>query len=211
MKFTDTVYALDSTQGNYAYLILGRETILIDTGMPWQGKKLLAELRKLGVGTSDIKHILFTHHDIDHIGNAPLLQKETGATLWASREDIPFISGEVKRPGVKRLFSSIGDHRIQGVQPYPADGKLGQVTVIPTPGHTPGHVCLLYKDVLFIGDLMNNRSGHFALMPPIMTWDMALARQSAGAIEPYSFKWICPAHGTPAQRIEGESVLGEAV
>jgi glyoxylase-like metal-dependent hydrolase (beta-lactamase superfamily II) len=211
MKFTDNVYALDSTQGNYAYLILGRETILIDTGMPWQGKKLLAELHSLGVGMADIKHILFTHHDIDHIGNAALLQKETGATLWASQEDIPFISGEQKRPGFKRLFASIGDHRIQGVQPYPADGKVEQITVIPTPGHTPGHVCLLYKDVLFIGDLLNNRSGSFALMPPFMTWNRALARQSAGIIESHPFKWICPAHGTPAQRVQGQPVLNEAV
>lgn len=207
MKFTEDVYALESTRGNFAYLILGRETVLVDTGMPWQGKKLLAELLSLGVHLPDIHNILLTHHDIDHIGNAALLQKETGATLWASREDIPYINGEVKRPGMKRLFASLGHQKLEGVQPYPEDGTIARIKVIPAPGHTPGHVCLLYKDVLFVGDLLNNRGGGFSLMAPYMNWDNALALESARKVESLSFKWVCPAHGVPVQRIEGEPLL----
>ncbi len=210
MKFTEDVYALESTRGNYAYLILGRETVLIDTGMPWQGRRLLAELQSLGVHLPDIHDILLTHHDIDHIGNAALLQRLTGATLWASQGDIPYISGEIQRPGVKRLFASLGKSRIQGVQPYPVNGIVGHVKVIPAPGHTPGHVCLLYRDVLFIGDLLTNRGGSFAPMASYMNWDSALALESARKIESLAFKWVCPAHGAPVQRPENGLLLSPA-
>lgn len=39
MQITNEVYALDSTRGNYAYLIKGEETILIDTGRPGRVKE----------------------------------------------------------------------------------------------------------------------------------------------------------------------------
>lgn len=41
MKITDKVYALESTEGAYAYIILGMEIVLIDTGFAWVGKKYL--------------------------------------------------------------------------------------------------------------------------------------------------------------------------
>jgi len=88
LKVTDDVYALDATKRNYAYLILGEETILVDTGRPGQGKAILNELKSMNIKPEDIKHILITHHDIDHIGNLALLEKETGASIWASKEDI---------------------------------------------------------------------------------------------------------------------------
>jgi hypothetical protein len=47
LKITDDVYALDSTKGNYAYLILGEEIIMVDIGRPGQGKGILNELESL--------------------------------------------------------------------------------------------------------------------------------------------------------------------
>ncbi len=67
MKVTDEIYALDSTKGNYAYLVLGEETVLIDTGRPGQGKGILKDLESMNVKPQDIKHILLTHHDVDHV------------------------------------------------------------------------------------------------------------------------------------------------
>jgi glyoxylase-like metal-dependent hydrolase (beta-lactamase superfamily II) len=49
VKITDDVYALNSTKGNYAYLILREENILVDTGRPGQGKSILDELKSLNI------------------------------------------------------------------------------------------------------------------------------------------------------------------
>jgi len=107
LKVTGDVYALDATKGNYAYLILSEEIILVDTGRPGQGKAILNELKSMNIKPEDIKHILITHHDIDHIGNLALLEEETGASIWASKEDIPYIYGEKNREGIKRFLSFI--------------------------------------------------------------------------------------------------------
>jgi len=201
MKVTEEVYTLDSTKGNYAYLILGEEIILVDTGRPGQGKKILNELMSMNIKLEDIKHILITHHDIDHIGNLALLEKETGASIWASKEDIPYICGEKNRPGIKRFFSFImRAKKPEKINAYNENQKIGDIEVIPTPGHTPGHVCLLYKDILFAGDLLRNSKGHLTPMKSFMNWDTLMSRESIKKVADYQFEWICPAHGEPVKR-----------
>jgi len=75
--------------------------------------------------------------------------------------------------------------------------------VIPTPGHTPGHVCLLYKDVLFAGDLVRTSKGQIEPMQSFINWDTDLSMESIRRVGDLPFKWICPAHGEPAKR-DGE-------
>jgi glyoxylase-like metal-dependent hydrolase (beta-lactamase superfamily II) len=202
MKITENVYALNATQGNYAYAVRTPEgAILVDTGRPGQGKKSLAELASLGIQPADVRHIFLTHHDIDHIGSAAFLQRETGAQVWASQTDIPYILGEKTRHGIKKYISVLMRAELPtGIRAYPPDGRLEGFEVIPTPGHTPGHVCLLYQDVLFAGDLVMGRGGQLKLSPGIMTWDPAQVKESAKKIAGYSFQWICLAHGEPMPR-----------
>jgi len=201
LKVTDDVYALGSTKGNYAYLILGEEIILVDTGRPGQGKGILKELKSMNIKPEDIKHILITHHDIDHIGNLALLEKQTGASIWASKEDIHYIYGDKSRPGIKRFVSLIMRAKKPGkINEYNENQEMGDIEVIPTPGHTPGHVCLLYKDVLFVGDLVKTSKGQLSTLASFMNWDDSLLRESINNISNYDFEWICPAHGEPVER-----------
>jgi Zn-dependent hydrolases, including glyoxylases len=198
---TDDICALDSTKGNYAYVILGEETILVDTGRPGQGKGILNDLKSIGIEPHDVKHILITHHDVDHIGSLAFMQQATGAKIWASKEDIPYIYGEKSRPGIKKLISVIMRvKKPENVNPYPEDGKIGDVEVILTPGHTPGHVCLLYKDVLFIGDLFKTSNGKISPMGSFMNWDDSVLKSSIAKVDIYDFEWMCPAHGEPVKR-----------
>ena len=202
MKVTENIYALDATRGNYAYLVrTPAGAVLVDSGRPGQGKKMLPELAALGIQPKDIQHIFLTHHDVDHIGSATFLQRETGAQVWASQTDIPYILGQKPREGHKRLISALMRPEIPaGIHAYPPDGKIEGFEVIPTPGHTPGHVCLLYQDALFAGDLVFAPNGRLQLSPGIMTWDMDQVKESARKIGAYSFRWICPAHGVPMLR-----------
>lgn len=201
MKVTDDVYALDSTKGNYVYIILGKEKFLIDAGRPGQGKGILKEFKSMNIQPKDIKHILITHHDIDHVGNLALLEEKTGASVWASNEDIPYICGAKNRPGIKRFFSFImRAKKPEKINAYSENQTFEDIEVIPTPGHTPGHVCLLYNDVLFVGDLVRSSKGQLNPMASFMNWDEPVLKESIKKMNNYSFKWVCPAHGEPVLR-----------
>jgi glyoxylase-like metal-dependent hydrolase (beta-lactamase superfamily II) len=201
MKVTDDVYALDSTKGNYAYLILDEELILIDTGRPGQGKGILKELKAMNIEPEDIKHILITHHDVDHVGSVAFLQQATGAKVWASEDDIPYINGEKNREGIKRLVSFIMRvKKPEKINPYSENHKILDIEINPTPGHTPGHVCLFYKNILFAGDLVRTSNGHIGSMKSFMNWDTSMSKESIKRVADYDFKWICPAHGEPIKR-----------
>lgn len=200
MKITDNVYALEATKGSYAYIILGKEIILVDTGQVWQGKGILKELSAMNINLENIKHIVLTHHDLDHIGNAAMLQKLTKAKVWASSEDIPYIMGNKDRPGIKKLFSCVFKvKKPDNIQAYSENMKIEDIEIISSPGHTPGHACILYKDVLFAGDLVDSRKGKIRPYPN-MNWDTDLLMKSVKSIGQIPFKWVCPAHGKPIER-----------
>jgi len=60
----------------YTYLIInGNELALIDTGLPHFTAKILKTIRSLGFRDSNLKMILLTHSDGDHVGSADELQK----------------------------------------------------------------------------------------------------------------------------------------
>ncbi len=199
MKIEENVYALESTKGSYSYLIKDKETILIDTGNPGKVKNILKEIESLNIKPKNIKHILLTHHDVDHIGNATLLQKETGATLWASKKDIPYILGDKSRPGIKKVASFLMRvKKPEKIKSY-NDQKIDDIEIIPTPGHTPGHVSFLYKDILFAGDLVRNSNGVLKKLPKMGNSDEKSLNESILKMSKYSFKWVCPAHGEPLE------------
>jgi glyoxylase-like metal-dependent hydrolase (beta-lactamase superfamily II) len=201
MKINDSVYLLESTKGAYVYLIKGKENILIDTGFPWQGNAILKELEKLGIKLHGIKHILLTHYDIDHIGNAVMLQNLTKAQLWASKEEIPYINGSLDRPGFKKYLPYIFRvNKPKNIKPYRENRNINDIKIISTPGHTPGHVCLLYKDVFFVGDLFENKNGTLRPYPKSWNWNQSLMMKSIDKISKLSYKWICPAHGSPIKK-----------
>lgn len=198
MKITEEVYALESTKGNYAYLIIDENVTLIDTGRPGQGKGILKELNSMNINPEKIENILITHHDIDHVGSLAMLEEETNASIWASKDDIPYICGNKSRHGMKKYFSFImRTKKPEKIIPFPENQKILDIEIIPTPGHTPGHVCLLYKDVLFVGDLFRTSKGEIKPMRSFMNWDESLLKESIAKVNKYNFDWICPAHGEP--------------
>lgn len=203
LKVTDNVYALGSTKGNYVYIIVNKNVTLIDTGRPGQGKGILKELNSMNIKPEQIENILITHHDIDHVGSLAFVEKETGANIWASKEDIPYICGEKNRHGIKKYIKYImRTKKPEKIRPYLEELRIGNIEVIPTPGHTPGHVCLLYNKVLFVGDLLRTSNGKIVPMRSFMNWNESLLHESIIKIGNYDFEWICPAHGEPIKRNE---------
>ncbi|MFD1673495.1 MBL fold metallo-hydrolase [Alicyclobacillus fodiniaquatilis] len=151
MEIQKGVHLLESTKGSFVYLVLDRnEPLLIDTGNPGKHEKIEAELAKLGVSLNDIAHILLTHSDVDHIGNAKSLQRASGAKVWAPQDDLPYIHGTKKHKGLRRLIGAVVKAEKPEVDAtYEPGQHVGSVEMIPTPGHTPGHVSFRYGDILF--------------------------------------------------------------
>lgn len=205
MKITDNVYMLESSKGSHMYLIKEEESSLIDTGMPRNVDKILDEIKSLGVELKSIKNILLTHSDIDHIGNVKKLQDITGATVWCSKEEYPYIENTKKRSGIKIIINKI----IKSENPanfkfYKSGEYINEIQPILTPGHTEGHTVFQYKDVIFAGDLLKVKDGDIKLMPKIMNWNEDEVKKSISILKELDFKWLCPAHGEPVEN--GENV-----
>lgn len=202
MEVTKGIHLLENeTKGSFVYLILGDEPILVDTGIKGRAKRITKALGDLGLAPSDLAHIVLTHQDFDHIGNAKELKEWSGATIWAPEIEIPYIHGEQKGPGIRHLFQRVMRvNRPSGVRPYEAGKRIGNLEVIPAPGHTPGHVCLRIDDVLLAGDLVMTSKGKLQPAPGFLTWDKDVLRKSLHEVGKLEFDWVCPAHGMPVRR-----------
>ena len=145
---------------------------LIDTGLPNREGLVSSGLESIGRQPSDVTAILLTHAHIDHFGSAAALKRETGAAVYASSVDAPAIRG-AERPPAPPMFPSWMAPVINLVMPSAEAvevdheiskgfGLPGDLSVVETPGHTPGHVSYLLDragGVMFVGDAAVAREG----------------------------------------------------
>jgi len=198
MKLTDEVYKLDCTRGAYVYAVVcGDGVTLIDSGFPGRGEAIMSELAAEGIMAGDVKRILLTHHDIDHIGSAAFLQEKTGCEMYIHADDLPYVTGVKKRGGLKRLVGALmKPEKPKELKKIDGD-TIGEFSVIPTPGHTKGHTAFRFRNVLFLGDLVRSKEGKLCLSPSIMTWDKDVLTASIKTLPVAGADWLCPAHGEP--------------
>lgn len=207
MKITDNVYIVPGVIAN-PYIIVDTDGLtIIDAGLPRTDKKILAYITSLGKSASDIKRIILTHSDLDHVGGLSALQKATGARTYASKIEADAIargkaSREIKGGSIMRkvLFAVIGP--FFKATPFQVDEILteGQVVnglrVLETPGHTPGHISLFSEStgVLFCGDSMVSENG-LQDSRPAVTWDQAKAKESVAKQAQLGARIVCSGHG----------------
>ena len=124
--------------------------ILIDTGQSNMRKYIPALLEG-----KNCKTILLTHHHEDHSGNAALIGRTHGASIFGH----PFMIEKLRR-GYKILpYQHLiwGRSRPMEVLPLPPAIETDRHTLIPihTPGHSKDHTVFLEKENgwLFSGDL----------------------------------------------------------
>ncbi|MGL4483399.1 MAG: MBL fold metallo-hydrolase [Anaerovoracaceae bacterium] len=200
MKLAENIYRLDNTKGAYVYAVKENDGVtLIDSSLPNRAERIIKNLKEVGINAKDIKQILLTHYDIDHVGSAKELQKISGCKIYISHEDYPHLVQEKKGHGIK-LFGHglIKKARPENILPL-IDNKIGNFEAIKTPGHTDGHTVYKYKDFLFVGDLFTSKRGILRLSPFIFIKDRILTRKSIFNLPVLGIKKLCPAHGIPVQ------------
>jgi glyoxylase-like metal-dependent hydrolase (beta-lactamase superfamily II) len=150
------------------YLIEEEPLTLIDAGPRDEASlaALRAGLRELGYKLSDIRRIIISHAHADHYGLAQLVQEESGATVMIHEWDAPAVAQNqdyqayrellavagVPREMIERMES--GYEKFKGFA-YPLSEvetlkdedevlfEKESLTVVHTPGHTPGSICLV--------------------------------------------------------------------
>ena len=134
--------ALGSYQTN-CYLVWGDDSktcVVIDPG--YSPKQILDTAATLG---KTVEAILLTHGHFDHVGGVKTIAAETACRVFLCSQELslpPMLTAG-------KLFYT---------DTYDEGDTLSlaglTISVLRTPGHTPGSVCLLVNDVMFSGDTL---------------------------------------------------------
>ncbi len=119
-----------------------RGHILIDSGTQEGAKIVLANIRALGFRPEDIKFVLSSHEHYDHVGGMAAIQQATGARVIAATD----VAANVLRSGEDSDEDpQSGDHapfapvpNVEVMESLTVDTGDLILTLVPTPGHTPG-------------------------------------------------------------------------
>ncbi|MHA2101045.1 MAG: MBL fold metallo-hydrolase [Candidatus Kariarchaeaceae archaeon] len=208
-KIGNSSYMLD-VNGKCALLTSNR-LILIDTGTQPDAADLLNEIHLTGYKSSDIESIIITHTHPDHVGGLATLKEMSGAKIAAHEVEADFISK-------KRIYQGPPGPETQHHPGTPIDVILkdGQsyegLLVIHTPGHTPGHISLLDKDLelMIAGDALRNDPSGLGPMADMYTLDPKQHRESIKKLGNYNFKHLIVGHGDPVENL-GKDMLNTLI
>jgi glyoxylase-like metal-dependent hydrolase (beta-lactamase superfamily II) len=214
MELGRNIHLIPKIRGANTYAVLeenqsGGHLTLIDTGMPGNAGRIIEFLKSLGKEQMDSFTIILTHPDIDHSGSVAELKEKLGNVKVAIHEaDAPRLTGEKPlketRGFVGLLFKAMSPFmKFKPVTPdlLLKDGEqVDGLSVIHTPGHTQGSICLYSERLkaMFAGDaLRTDRTGRPKLPSAAMTLDIREAKNSIGKIASYDFELLLPGHGPP--------------
>jgi glyoxylase-like metal-dependent hydrolase (beta-lactamase superfamily II) len=150
-------------------------------------------LREAGIPS--LTYILLTHGHFDHVREAAALRGACGGALCIHAADEECLSDPYKSLNALmdggRQFTCRADRLLRAGDRLPfADAEI---SVLHTPGHTPGSVCFLYKNMLFSGDTLFCMGVGRTDLPGGDTKTLLSSLASLRALEgEYE---ICPGHG----------------
>ena len=190
MLFSDNCYLIKHARG-YMLWDSGFADSLADKPDGMQGNRgmvmkrkqtLAAQLAELGVAPTDVKFLAFSHTHSDHVGNANMF---TAATLYMQQAEYDaafgpepskfgFVASNYDKLRASPVVKLTGDYDVFGD---------GSVTILSTPGHTPGHQSLLLRlpkvgPVVLSGDLVHFRANFDARRVPSFNFNQEQSLQS---------------------------------
>ncbi len=131
---------------------LPRKALLIDAAGPARDMVAAAGQHGLEIGL-----IVATHGHTDHIEDLAKLKRETGAAVAIHELDAPMLSDAMLSGAAMFGFAQEGasaDRALQEGDSVAIPGTEITLSVLHTPGHSPGSISLLGSGVLFSGDCL---------------------------------------------------------
>ncbi len=172
----------------------GDDIILVDTLLQPGHVDLIADaVARAGFGIEAIRYIVLTHHHPDHTGGlAEVVSRAPRAQVLGGAGDARVIT---ETTGVAVDVVGAGD------------SVLG-LEVVPTPGHTAGHLCLVdaVSSTILLGDVVGN-IGRLERGPAQFTENADLAEATLRELADRGLERGIPSHGEPfegASRSIGE-------
>ena len=152
---------------------------VIDPG--YEADTILDKLSELGL---TLEAILLTHGHFDHVGAVRDIAADTGCQVYLCADDLC-------------LPTNLTAGKLYYTQTFAEGTRLHlaglDITVLQTPGHTPGSVCLLIGDSLFSGDTLFAGSCGRTDLPGGSWTDMQNSLKRLSQIE--ANLWVLPGHG----------------
>ena len=152
---------------------------VIDPG--YDADLVLSKLDSLGL---TLEAILLTHGHFDHVGAVKELAAETGCAVYLHPEDLTMPPMMTAGP-------------LYYTNTYAEGTRLAlaglDITVLHTPGHTPGSVCLLVENTIFSGDTLFQGSCGRTDLPGGDWATITKSLHRLAALE--GNFWVYPGHG----------------
>ena len=202
---------LNITQVNSYLARTDQGFFLVDTGMTNARRQLETALDHLCCHPGDLKLILLTHGDFDHTGNATYLRSKFNAPIAMHKADAGMLENgdmfwnrKIKSTLLKKLmplFIRFGKGNQGSPDILLEDGSSlieygWDATVLNTPGHSSGSICVLTSSGdLICGDLLTSSTGKPMLNS--MLYDSAAGHTSLERLETMPIKMVYPGHGQP--------------
>ncbi|PRY67455.1 glyoxylase-like metal-dependent hydrolase (beta-lactamase superfamily II) [Glaciihabitans tibetensis] len=204
------VYLIDTADG----------VTVIDAGLAGHWPELVAELESMGRTLSDVKGVVLTHGDSDHVGFAERLRRDHGVPVYVHPADAARAKGGDK-PSIARQQMKLGaalsfvvyslrknglrtTHLTEVHEAYEGDTLAlpGSPQIIGLPGHSAGSIAIYVPlvDAVFVGDGLTTRhvlTGQVGPQPAPFTDDPDQAIASLRVLLPTGAQWVLPGHGAP--------------
>lgn len=171
-----------------SYLIGAKQAILVEPASPYEDEidRAVGWVERARARGLDVLAIVATHHHVDHIG---------GALAFASRLKLPLWAHELT---IDRLRGVVAfDRALHDDELIVLDGApTTRLRVVHTPGHAPGHICLLDEEsrAMIAGDMVAS-IGTIIVEPT--DGDMTLYLDSLERMRAHKPSVLLPAHGQP--------------
>lgn len=211
-----------NNQKSYLYpslIVKDNDLTLVDTGYPGFLPLIEQEILKNGFTISQLKQIIITHYDDDHIGSLyEFKQKYPWIQVISSAIEAKYICGAEKSERLVQAeqmleqmtgeAADFGNWFVQqlnnlqhaAVDQTVQDGDMildNQCKIIATPGHTSGHISLYFPAIKAVvtGDAAVADNGQLIIANPQFCLNLEQAEQSLNKVKNLDAKKYFCYHG----------------